>query len=765
MNKNTYTRALEFHEFPRPGKISIKPIKPLETQRDLSLAYSPGVAAACEEIKKDPLTAFRYTSRGNLVAVISNGTAVLGLGNIGPLASKPVMEGKGVLFKRFSGIDVFDIEINELDKDKLVDIIASLEPTFGGINLEDIKAPECFYIEEKLKERMKIPVFHDDQHGTAIITAAAILNALKLLGKKMNEVKIAVSGAGASAISCLRLLEKLGLKRNNIVVCDSKGVIYKGREDENRMDKTKKKYIIETDKRELKDAVMGCDIFLGLSAPNVLTKEMIKTMTDRPIILALANPDPEILPSDVYSVVPDAIVCTGRSDFPNQVNNVLCFPFIFRGALDVGATIINDEIMLAAVKAIAGLAMIETDDEVTRVYENEDLKFGQKYIIPKPFDPRLIIHIAPAVAKAAMDSGVATRPLESLEEYTDKIISEYIYSSSFIMKPIFNIAKKKSSDVSIVFSEGESKKILHAVQQVVDESIAKPILIGRTEIIKRKIRSLNLRIRHGIDFQIVDNQKDISFDEYWNLYYDLTHRKGVTKAIAKQKVTREPTLVGALMVKNNDADGLVCGGTGYYLKHLSYVKDVIGSSQKSNLFAALNTILLPQGPLFILDTYVNEHPSAEELVEMTLLATNVIKNFGIPPKVALVSNSNFGNYDSSSAGMMRKVLQKLNEIEPELEVDGEMTSDLALQPDYRKEIFPLSHLKGRANLLIMPTMEAANIAFGLLRAASGKETVTVGPILLGAKAPVHILSITASVRSIVNMTALAVASVKKTDNL
>lgn len=741
--------ALDFHEFPIPGKIEVTPTKSLATQRDLALAYSPGVAEPCLEIEKDPLAAYKYTAKGNLVAVISNGSAVLGLGNIGALAGKPVMEGKGVLFKKFAGVDVFDIEINETDPEKLVDIIASLEPTFGGINLEDIKAPECFYIEQKLRERMNIPVFHDDQHGTAIISAAAVINALRIIGKKIEDVRLVASGAGAASIACLNLLISLGMKREHIVVCDSKGVIFKNRDD--RMDETKKAYAIEDNGwRTLADAMPNADIFLGCSSAGVLTQEMVKTMAAHPLILALANPNPEITPPEAKAARPDAIVCTGRSDYPNQVNNVLCFPFIFRGALDVGATTINEEMKRAAVYAIADLALAEQSDVVTSAYGGEGAEFGPDYIIPRPFDPRLIVRIAPAVAKAAMDSGVATRPITDWEAYNEKL-TQFVYKSNLIMKPIFSQAKADKK--RIILAEGEDPKVLHATQEIVSMDLAYPILVGRPAIIQARIKKLGLRLVEGKDFEVVNNEQDDRHELLWKRYYSIMNRRGVTQEIAKRVTTSNTTAIAALLVEMGYADGLVCGLFGTYSRHLETIKDIIGLKPEVTVPAALNSLVLPTGNVFITDTYVNADPSAEELAEITLMASDEIKRFGIEPRVALLSHSNYGSSNSLGAPKMREVLARVQQRNNELMIDGEMHGDLALSEQLRADHMPDSPLKGSANLLVMPNVEAARITYNLLRATT--TAITVGPILMGMNKSAHILTPVSSVRRIINMVAFA----------
>ena len=746
--------ALYYHREPKPGKIAVTPIKQLTNQYDLSLAYSPGVAFACEEIVADPAEASTLTSRGNLVGVITNGTAVLGLGPIGPLAAKPVMEGKGVLFKKFANIDVFDLEIEERDPDKLIDTIASLEPTFGGINLEDIKAPECFYIEKKLRERMKIPVFHDDQHGTAIVVGAAVLNGLHLIGKDLSTVKIVTSGAGAAALACLDLLVMLGAPVANIWVTDIKGVVYEGRVEE--MDEIKARYAKPTDARTLGEVIAGADVFLGLSAGGVLKPEMVAKMAANPLIMALANPTPEITPELVKSVRDDAIMCTGRSDYPNQVNNVLCFPFIFRGALDVGATTITEEMKMAAVKAIAELARAEQSEVVASAYGEKITGFGPEYLIPRPFDPRLIVKIAPAVAKAGMDSGVATRPITDWAAYVQGL-NEFVYHSGMIMKPVFSQAK--AAPKRIVFAEGEDERVLRAVQVIRDEGIALPVLIGRHAEINRRIEAAGLRIREGEDFEVVhaDNCAffDEHYEEFWTTYHRLMERKGVSPDYARREVRRRNTLYGALMVHLGYADGLICGTFGRHETHLDYVHSVIGTRANQDRYYAMNLLMLPGRTVFIGDTYVNYDPSAEQLADMTLLAAEEIRNFGIQPKVALLSHSTFGTQDTPTSLKMREVLAALNQRAPELEVEGEMHGDAALDEAIRSKAFPSSRLKGQANLLIMPTLDAANISFNLLKVAAG-DNLTVGPILLGADKPVNILTPTATVRRVVNMTALTV---------
>jgi malate dehydrogenase (oxaloacetate-decarboxylating)(NADP+) len=743
--------ALEYHRTPRPGKISILPTKQLTNQRDLALAYSPGVAAACEEIVRDPREAVNLTSRGNLIGVVTNGTAVLGLGSIGPLAAKPVMEGKAVLFKKFAGIDCFDIELNERDPDKLVDIIAALEPTFGGINLEDIKAPECFYIERKLRERLRIPVFHDDQHGTAIIVAAAILNGLKVVSKDLAKVKLVTSGAGAAALACLDLLVRMGMPIEHITATDIKGVVYAGRKEE--MDPDKARYAKATPARTLAQVIEGADVFLGLSAGGVLKPEMVAKMADRPLILALANPEPEIRPELAKRARPDCIIATGRSDYPNQVNNVLCFPFIFRGALDVGASSISTEMELAAVRALAELAQAETSEQVAIAYGIESISFGPEYLIPRPFDPRLIARIAPAVAQAAMGSGVATRPIADLDAYRESL-TQFVYHSGIIMKPLF--AGAKAAPKRIVYAEGEEERVLRAAQIVVDEGLAKPILVGRPQVIERRLARLGLRIQPGQDFELVNPEQDPRYRDYWSTYHRLTERKGVSPEYAKIEMRRRHTLIGAMMIYKGEADGMLCGTFGTHALHLHYIDQVLGLRAGVRYFAAMNALMLPKRTVFICDTYVNPDPDAEQIAEMTILAAEEVKRFGLQPKVALLSASNFGTVRGlPSAAKMQRALALLRERAPELEVEGEMHGDAALSEEIRKAVFPNSRLKGEANLLVMPTLDAANIAFNLLKTAAG-DNVTIGPILLGCSRPVHIVTPSASVRRLVNMTALTV---------
>jgi malate dehydrogenase (oxaloacetate-decarboxylating)(NADP+) len=753
MRQQLRQAALEYHEFPTPGKISVTPTKQLVNQRDLALAYSPGVASACEEIVADPANAFKYTARGNLVAVITNGTAVLGLGNIGPLASKPVMEGKGVLFKKFAGIDVFDIEINETDPDKLCDVIAALEPTFGGINLEDIKAPECFYIERKLRDRMKIPVFHDDQHGTAIIVGSAILNGLKVVGKNLDECKLVVSGAGAAALACLDLIVDLGFPIKNIFVTDLAGVVYKGRTE--LMDPDKERFAQETSARTLAEVMPGADIFLGLSAGGVLKPEMVSRMNAKPLILALANPTPEILPEEVKAVRDDAVIATGRSDYPNQVNNVLCFPYIFRGALDSGATTITREMEIAAVHAIAELAQAEQSDIVATAYGISNLSFGPEYVIPKPFDPRLMMKIAPAVAKAAEDSGVAARPIKDMQAYIASL-QQFVYRSGTFMKPIFQIAKKApASKKRIVFAEAEEERVLRAVQVVIDEKLAKPILVGRPAVLAQRIEKFGLRLRPEVDFETINPEYDERYRDYWSTYLSMTRRKGITEQYAKLEMRRRHTLIGAMMLHKGHADGMICGTYGTTDLHLKYIDQVIGKREGVNVYAAMNGLILPDRQVVLVDTHVNENPSAEQLAEITILAAEEMRRFGVCPRAALLSHSNFGSSNSESAKKMRAALAIVRERAPDLEIDGEMHGDTALDPALLKSLMPDSPLKRDANLLVLPNIDAANISYNLLKTTSGNG-IAVGPILLGCAKPVHILTPSATVRRIVNMTALCV---------
>jgi malate dehydrogenase (oxaloacetate-decarboxylating)(NADP+) len=753
--------ALEYHEFPTPGKVAICATKQLINQHDLSLAYSPGVAAPCEEIVKDPNNAFKYTSRGNLVAVITNGTAVLGLGDIGPLASKPVMEGKGVLFKKFAGIDVFDLEIDEKhDLDKLVDIIASLEPTFGGINLEDIKAPDCFYVERKLRERMKIPVFHDDQHGTAICVGAALLNGLKVVGKDPQQVKLVTSGAGAAALACLGLLVKLGIPRENIYVTDLAGVVYEGRTE--LMDEDKLVYAQQTEHRTLRDVIAGADIFLGLSAGGVLKPDMVASMAAKPLIFALANPTPEILPEEVKAVRDDAVMATGRTDYPNQVNNVLCFPYIFRGALDAGASTITLEMEIAAVHAIAELAQAEQSEVVAAAYVGEQLAFGPEYLIPKPFDPRLMMKIAPAVAQAAADSGVALRPITDMDAYRERLQS-FVYASGTTMKPIFNAAKKAVKK-RVAYAEGEEERVLRAAQIVVDERLAVPTLIGRPSVIAERIVKFGLRLKEGVDYDVVNVEQDHRYRDFWQTYHQMTERKGVTVQVAKIEMRRRLTLIGAMLLHKGDVDGLICGTWGTTAIHLHYIDQVIGkrgSHQGAPIYACMNGLMLPNRQVFLVDTHVNYDPTAEQLCEITIMAAEEMMRFGFKPKAALLSHSNFGSSNEPSAIKMRHTLALLQQRAPWLEVDGEMHGDVALDGAARKALMPNSALQGDANLLVLPNIDAANIAYNLLKTAAGGN-IAIGPVLLGSDKPVHVLTASTTVRRIVNMTALTVADANAT---
>ncbi len=747
--------ALDYHEKPTPGKIAIAPTKQLVNQRDLALAYSPGVAAASEEIHADPAAVFRYTARGNLVGVVTNGTAVLGLGNIGPLAAKPVMEGKAVLFKKFAGIDVFDIELNEPDPDRLIEVIAALEPTFGGINLEDIKAPECFHVERKLRTRLKIPVFHDDQHGTAIIVGAAILNGLKVVGKQIDQVKLVASGAGAAALSCLELLVSLGLPRQNIWVSDIEGVVYRGRTA--LMDDDKARFAQETSARRLTEIIEGADVFLGLSAGGVLKADMVAKMAPQPLVLALANPTPEIMPEEVKSVRDDAVIATGRSDYPNQVNNVLCFPFIFRGALDVGATTITAAMEIAAVQAIAALAQEEQSDVVASAYGITNLSFGPEYLIPKPFDPRLITRIAPAVAKAAMESGVATRPIADLDTYRDQL-QQFVYHSGTFMKPIFTNAKNAvaaGGRARIVFAEGEEERVLRAVQVVVDERLARPILIGRPDVIERRLLRFGLRMRPGQDFDLINPQQDERYRDYCDSYHRLAARSGVTEQYAKIEMRRRHTLIGSMAILKNDADGLICGTYGTHDLHLRYIDQVIGRRRGCNVYAAMNVLMLPGRQLAMVDTHVNLDPTAEQIAEITVLAAEQLRRLGIEPAVALVSHSNFGSFNTPSALKMRAAVELIRAQAPQLEIDGEMHADSAVDDAMRRALMPFSTLTRAANLIVCPNIESANIAYNLLKATAGNN-IAIGPILLGVARPVNILTASATVRRIVNMTALTV---------
>ena len=751
--------ALEYHRSPTRGKVAVTPTKPLSNQRDLSLAYSPGVAYPCLAIEREPALAADFTSRANLVGVVTNGTAVLGLGDIGPLAAKPVMEGKGCLFKKFAGIDVFDIELAERDPDKLVDIVSALEPTLGGVNLEDIKAPECFYIERKLRERMNIPVFHDDQHGTAIISAAALINGLELVGKRIADVKVVASGAGAAAIACLDVMVGLGVKREHIFAVDSKGVIREGREDFAKLDESKQRYCQRTEARSLADAVRGADVFLGCSAPGVLTPQMVQTMADKPIILALANPEPEIRPELAKAARPDCIIATGRSDYPNQVNNVLCFPYIFRGALDCGASKITEAMKLACVHEIAALAKAEASDEVAAAYQGKELKFGPDYIIPTPFDARLILRIAPAVAKAAAESGVATRPIADLDAYRQSL-TRFVYQTGMVMRPVFAAAKARhaAQPARVVYAEGEDERVLRALQVVLDERLAQPVLVGRPEVVKMRIERAGLRLQPGRDFELVDPENDPRFRSYWELYRGLMAREGVTAEAAKAAVRRSNTLIGCLMLRRGEADALVCGLVGRYDAHLEHIRQVVGQRADAHVMAAMNAIMLQQHTLFITDTFVNEEPGAEELAEIALMAAAELRRFGLPPKVAFLSHGIFGSSPRASARRMRAARDLFVQRAPDIECDGEMHGDAALSETIRRGYLPDTTLNGSANLLVLPNLDAANILFNVLKVTGG-HGVTVGPMLLGAAKPAHILTPSATVRRVVNMTALAVAEV------
>ncbi len=743
--------ALEYHEFPLPGKISVAPTKQLSNQRDLALAYSPGVAAACEEIVADPRHAARFTARSNLVGVVTNGTAVLGLGDIGPLAAKPVMEGKAVLFKKFANIDVFDIEVSEKDPAKLIEIVAALEPTFGGINLEDIKAPECFRVERELRARMKIPVFHDDQHGTAIIVGAAVLNGLKVVGKDIGRVKLVCSGAGAAALACLRLLEELGLPREHIWVADLGGVVFDGRTE--LMDPDKARYAQVTDARTLGEIIGDADVFLGLSAGGVLKAEMVARMAPRPLILALANPTPEILPEEVKAVRDDAVIATGRSDYPNQVNNVLCFPYIFRGALDCGATTITTAMEIATVRAIAELAQIEQSDVVAAAYGGQELAFGPEYLIPKPFDPRLILHIAPAVAQAAVASGVAARPIADLDAYREQL-QQFVYQSGAMMRPVFTFARRAQAK-RIAYAEGEDERVLRAVRVVVDEQLARPILVGRPAVIAQRIERFGLRLREGQDYEVVNTEYDERYRDYWQTYQQLAGRKGVTPSFAKIEMRRRLTLISSMMVHKGDADGLICGTWGNTQLHLHYIDMVIGRRPGAKVYAAMNGLLLPGRQVMLVDTHVNVDPSADDVAEITLMAAEEMRRLGLIPKVALLSHSNFGSSQAPSAVKMREALEILHERAPDLEVDGEMHGDCAFDPSLRTSLMPQTTLSGEANLLVFPNLDSANIAYNLLKTAASNN-VAIGPILLGAARPANILTASSTVRRIVNMTALTV---------
>jgi len=751
MDPTLRKQALEYHALPIPGKLAITPTKQLTNQRDLALAYSPGVAAACEEIVKDPIHAFRYTARGNLVGVVTNGTAVLGLGNIGPLAAKPVMEGKAVLFKKFAGIDVFDIELNETDPDRLVEVIAALEPTFGGINLEDIKAPDCFLVERRLRERMRIPVFHDDQHGTAIVVGAALVNGLRVVNKQIDRIKLVASGAGAAALACLDLLLDLGLPRENIWVTDLEGVVFEGRTV--LMDPEKARFAQPTEMRTLAEVIDQADVFLGLSAAGVLKPEMVARMASNPLIFALANPTPEIMPEEAHAVRSDIIMATGRTDYPNQVNNVLCFPFIFRGALDVGATTITRGMELAAVHAVAELARAEQSDVVAAAYGTEGIQFGREYLIPKPFDPRLIIKIASAVAQAAIDDGVATRPILDMDGYREQL-QEFVYHSGNFMKPLLNAAKQAERR-RVVYAEGEEERVLRAVQVIVDEHIAHPILIGRPAVIQERIQRYGLRIQPGVDITLVNPDQDERYRDYWETYHRMTERKGVTGQYAKIEMRRRQTLIGAMMIHKGDADAMVCGTFGTHSLHLGYVNQVLGLKPGARVFGAMNILMLPGHTVALVDTHVNEDPSAEEIADITLMAADQMRRMGLEPRVALLSHSSFGSSQSESAVKLRVALAMIRERRPGLNVDGEMHGDLALDAAARKAYMPNSTLQGPANLLVFSNLESANISYNLLKTAAGNN-VAVGPVLLGCAAPVHIVTSSATVRRLVNMTAVAV---------
>ncbi|GJL83208.1 MAG: malic protein NAD-binding protein [marine bacterium B5-7] len=751
MTKDDFDRvSLEYHRAHPPGKLEITATKPLANQRDLAMAYSPGVAAPCMEISKDPATAAYYTSRANLVAVITNGTAVLGLGEIGPLASKPVMEGKAVLFKKFSGIDVFDLEINENDPERLVDIIASLEPTFGGINLEDIKAPECFVVERMLKERLSIPVFHDDQHGTAIIVGAAMVNALGLIDKDISDIRLVATGAGAASLACLDLLVSLGMRRESITIVDLDGVVYSGRE---QMDPYKERYARDTDWRTLEDAIDGADVFLGLSGPGVLKPHLLKLMARDPIIFALANPVPEILPELAREARDDAIIATGRSDYPNQVNNVLCFPYIFRGALDVGATAINEEMKLACVYALANLAKAESSDVADLAYSGQATSFGRDYLIPRPFDPRLVTELAPAVVRAAMKTGVATRPIEDFPRYRQRL-SEFVFRSGLVMKPVFDRARETNR--KLIYAEGEDRRVLQAVQQVVDESLARPILVGRPRVIHNRIRELGLRIREDTHFDLINIHDDPRFFAYWSEYHRIMGRRGVTPEVAKKNVSSVNTVVAAIAMQLGDADAMLCGGVGHFQSHVKNVTEILGKAQGVIDFSSVTALVLPSGTFFICDTHITPNPGPEELAEMTLLAASEVRRFGIEPKVALLSHSNFGSHDDPSALKVRRAMEILNERAPELEVDGEMHADAALSDNIRERAILNSTLTGKANLLIMPNLDASHIGYNLLKMLGGG--VSIGPILIGTPYPAHILTNSVTVRGIFNMSAIACVS-------
>lgn len=749
--------ALDYHRNPVAGKIEVTPTKPLSNQRDLALAYSPGVAAACEAIVDDPAEAGSLTSRQNLVAVITNGSAVLGLGNIGPLASKPVMEGKGVLFKKFAGINVFDIELDETDADKIVDIVCALEPTFGAINLEDIKAPECFIIEKKCRERMNIPVFHDDQHGTAIVAGAAILNGMRIVGKELADIKLVSTGGGAAGIACLNLLLKMGVKRSNVTLVDHLGVIYKGREEE--MHPEKAAYAQETNARTLDEVITGADVFLGLSAPGILTGDMVKKMDAKPFILALANPVSEISPEEAKKANPNAIIATGRSDYPNQVNNVLCFPFIFRGALDVGATEINEEMKIAAVTAIADLAMAESTETVASAYAGEDLTFGPEYLIPKPFDLRLIVEVASAVAKAAMESGVATRPIKDFTAYREEL-DRFVFRSGMLMKPIFERAR--SDKKHLVLAEGEDERVLRAVQVLVDDNIAIPHLVGRPDVIETRIERLGLRIKQGKDFSITNPESDPRYEDYWRAYHNLMERRGISPDLARTIIRTNSTVIAALMMERGEVDAMICGTYGHYAWHLNHVMDVIGRAENVCDVSAMSTLIMPNGTFFLADTHVTHDPTVDEIVESTLLSADAVRRFGETPKIALLSHSNFGSRATSTALKMQAAMEILREKHPDLEVDGEMQADAALDEAVRNRVFPNSRLSGQANLLIFPNLEASNTAFNLLKVLG--NGLSVGPMLVGAAKAAHILTPSVTSRGIINMSALAVVDAQSRTN-
>jgi malate dehydrogenase (oxaloacetate-decarboxylating)(NADP+) len=748
--------ALAYHRNPKPGKLEIQATKPLGNQRDLALAYSPGVAAACLAIAENAQEAASLTIRQNLVAVLSNGTAVLGLGNIGPLASKPVMEGKAVLFKKFAGIDVFDIEVAETDIDRLVDVVVALEPTFGGINLEDIKAPECFEVERRCRERMNIPVFHDDQHGTAIIVGAAVLNGLEFAGKKIENAKIVTSGAGAAAIACLNLLLELGAKRENITVTDIEGVVYKGRTS--LMDQWKGAFAQETSARKLADVIGGADIFLGLSAGGVLKQDMVARMAERPLIMALANPNPEIDPGDAFAVKPDAMICTGRSDYPNQVNNVLCFPYIFRGALDVGASTINEPMKLAAVRAIAQLAHEAPSDVVARAYGGVSRLYGKDNLIPSPFDPRLILRIAPAVAKAAMDSGVAKLPISDFKAY-DERLQRFVFRSGFVMKPLLQAAR--DNPMRVVYAEGEDERVLRAVQTVVEEAIAKPILIGRPDVIESRLTRFGLSIRPGKDFHLVDPNNDARYRDYVTTYLDVAGRHGITPSLARTLVRTSATVISALMVRRGDADAMLCGLEGRFNLHRRHIEHIIGMMPGATALYAMSLMITSKGAFFLTDTHVHENPSAEQIAEMAVMSATHVRRFGIEPKIALVAHSDFGSHDDRSSRKMREALRLVRERAPGLEIDGEMQADTALSQATRDLVLPGSTLKGEANILVMPNLDSANIAFQMAKVVA--DALPVGPILIGIAQPAHILTPSVTARGIVNMTAIAVAEAQAED--